>query len=168
MLPIRTPEFPFLPPEYRELLEREPDGPQLYRHLLEPGIPRVAFAGYNHGFMHVPAAEMGALWLAALLDDALTLPDTASMRATIEHVRDWKRAHVHFEASRSCAVNTRFQQYIDVLLADLGFSPYRKLPNLFAELFAQYGARDYSGLVDAYIARRARGSVVRTPVPMPT
>ena len=69
------------------------------------------------------------------------------------HVRDWKRQHIHFEASRSCAVSTRFQQYIDIMLADLGLSPYRKLPNVFAEIFSAYGAADYAGIVDEFLAQ---------------
>ncbi len=49
-------------------------------------------------------------------------------------------ANIHFEPSRSCAVNTRFQQYLDIMLADLEISPYRKLPNVIAEVFAPYGS----------------------------
>src|ERR1700751_650168 len=49
-----SPRFPFLPAEHRAALEAEPDGAQLYRHLWHPRIPRVAFAGFNHGFLHVP------------------------------------------------------------------------------------------------------------------
>jgi dimethylaniline monooxygenase (N-oxide forming) len=54
-----TPVFPFLPEKYREILEAENDGPQLYRHLIHPRIPRLAFAGFNHGYMHVPTVEIG-------------------------------------------------------------------------------------------------------------
>src|SRR5215211_2396401 len=46
-----TPMFPFLPDPYRVWLEGEKDGPQLYRHMLHPRIPRLAFAGFNHGYM---------------------------------------------------------------------------------------------------------------------
>ena len=69
-----SPTFPFLPDKYRALLESESDGVQLYRHLLHPEVPRIAFAGFNHGFMHVPAVEIGMLWLSALLAGDLTLP----------------------------------------------------------------------------------------------
>ena len=81
-------------------------------------------------------------------------------------VRGWKRAHVHFEPSRSCAVNTRFQQHLDLLLRDLGLRPYRKLPNLPAELFMRYGPLDYAGLVEEYEARRARVGTAATPLPL--
>ena len=145
-----SPRFPFMPENYRRMLEKENDGVQLYRHLLHPRIPNMAFAGFNHGFMHVPAAEVGMLWLTAYLDGDLELPSPEEMEGCIDRVLEWKREHIHFEPSRSCAVNTRFQQYIDIMLQDLGLSPYRKLPNIFAEIFGQYGAADYTGIYEEY------------------
>jgi hypothetical protein len=146
-----------MPEKYRQLLERENDGVQLYRHLIHPRIPNMAFAGFNHGFMHVPAVEVGMLWLSAWLNGDLQLPSADEMEKSIDTVRQWKREHINFEPSRSCAVNTRFQQYIDILLQDLGLSPYRKLPNIFAELFSQYGATDYAGIFEEY--QQLRGSL---------
>ena len=114
--------------------------------------------------MHVPAAEIGALWLAALWQGKLELPSLAVMEEAVEHVRSWKRANIHFEPSRSCAVNTRFQQYLDIMLADLGVSPYRKLPNVIAEVFSPYGPTDYAGVVGDFLAhppeRRHRPSAL--------
>lgn len=152
-----SPRFPFMPEKYRQLLERENDGVQLYRHLIHPRIPNMAFAGFNHGFMHVPAVEVGMLWLSAWLNGDLQLPSADEMEKSIDTVMQWKREHINFEPSRSCAVNTRFQQYIDILLQDLGLSPYRKLPNIFAELFSQYGATDYAGIFEEY--QQLRGSL---------
>ena len=71
-------------------------------------------------------------------------------------VQQWKRDHISFEPSRSCAVNTRFQQYLDVLLQDLRLSPYRKMPNALAELFSQYGPDDYTGIYEDYWASLAQ------------
>ena len=150
----KKPAYRFLPEEYRRLIEGEDDGTQLYRHMLHPGIPSLAFAGLNHGFMHVPSAEVGALWLCALLDGKLKLPSETEQLAVIESIRNWKRENIHFEPSRSCAVNTRFQQYNDIVLKDLGLNPYRKMPNVFAELFAGYGAGDYTGIVEEFLATR--------------
>jgi hypothetical protein len=126
----------------------------------------VGFAGFNHGFMHVPAAEIGALWLAALWRDELELPPLEQMERDVAHVQAWKRAHIHFESSRSCAVNTRFQQYLDIMLADLGISPYRKLPNVLAEAFSAYRPADYADVVDEFLARRPAPS--RRPVALAT
>jgi dimethylaniline monooxygenase (N-oxide forming) len=164
----KTPIYPFLPEKYRQLLEKEADGVQLYRHLIHPQIPHLGFAGFNHGFMHIPAVEIATLWLCAYLRGELQLPSVAEMERTIEHIREWKRAHIQFEPSRSIATSTRYQQYIDILLKDLGLSPYRKLPNIFAEIFAKYGPLDYAGVVDEYNDKSTRRSGQRTPLQLHT
>jgi dimethylaniline monooxygenase (N-oxide forming) len=145
-----SPKFPFFSKKYRDILEAEDDGVQLYRHLLHPLIPNVAFAGFNHGFMHVPAAEVGMVWLSAYLEGDLELPSTRIMEESISKILSWKRKYINYEPSRSCAVNTRYQQYIDIMLKDLGVTPYRKMPNVFAELFSQYGAEDYKEVLSDY------------------
>ena len=162
------PRFPFLPGKYRRLLESEDDGVQLYRHVLHPDIPRFACAGYNHGFMHVPAAEIGMIWLCAYLNGDIILPDREEMLRCIEATREWKREHINYEPSRSCAVNTRFQQYLDIMLQELGVSPYRKMPNLFAEIFAQYGAEDYRGVFDEYLRKSKKRNTPLKPLPLNT
>ncbi len=151
-----APRFPFLGPSLRRALESEPDGVQLYRHLVHPSFPHIGFAGFNHGFMHVPAAEVGAQWIACLWRGELELPSTLEMERSVERVRAWKRENIAFEPSRSCAINTRYQQYLDMLLQDLGVSPYRKLPNVIAEVFARYAAIDYAGVVDEVRRGRVR------------
>jgi phytoene dehydrogenase-like protein len=83
-------------------------------------------------------------------------------------VRAWKRANIQFEPSRSLATNTRFQQYIDILLKDLGVSPYRKLPNIFAEIFGRYGSADYKRVVEEYNMKSSRGSQPRLPLQVDT
>ncbi len=162
----RSPRFPFLDDSLRALLESEEDGVQLYRHVVHPKIPTLGFGGFNHGFLHVPAAEVGALWLAALWRGQLELPPPLRMEREALEVQAWKREHIHFEPSRSCAVNTRFQQYLDIMLADLGVSPYRKLPNVVAEIFAPYGPADYAGVVAEFQGRQ--GGAPRQPVPLAT
>lgn len=156
----QTPVFPFLPAKYRTLLESEPDGVQLYRHLVHPRIPRVGFAGFNHCFMHVPSVEVGTLWIGALWKGELELPPIEIMEQSMAYLQAWKRVHMHYEPSRSCGVNTRFQQYLDILLKDLGVSPYRKLPNVAAEVFAKYRASDYAGVFREYQRRNGNAKVL--------
>ena len=163
-----TPSFPFLPEKYRQLLESESDGPQLYRHLIHPRIPGIGFAGFNHGFMHIPSVELGTLWLCAHLRNEIKLPGQEEMERSIEHIRKWKRANIQFEPSRGVAVNTRFQQYIDILLKDLGISPYRKLPNILAEIFGRYGSSDYKGVVEEYNRKRTRRTEPLSPLEVHT
>ena len=162
------PTFPFLPEKYRSMLEAEKDGPQLYRHMIHPHIPRLAFAGFNHGYMHMPTVEIGTQWLCAYLRGELELPSVEEMERSMEYVRKWKRENIKFENARSCAVSTRFQQYIDILLKELEVSPYRKLPNLFAEVFSRYGASDYKGIFEEYERKKAKGTAPLKTLPLDT
>ena len=151
-----SPSFPFLPADLRSVLEAEKDGVQLWRHIVHPDAHpnSLAFAGFNHGFMHIPTAAIGALWIGAVWRRELALPPAEVMAAGIVGIREYKRAHVAFEPSRNCAIATRFQQYNDVVLRELGVSPWRKYP--IAETFAPYRAADYAGIVDEYMAARKR------------
>ena len=164
----QAPSFPFLPEKYRQLLESETDGPQLYRHLIHPRIPGIGFAGFNHGFMHIPSVELGTLWLCAHLRNEIKLPSPEEMEHSIERIRTWKRANIQFEPSRGVAVSTRFQQYNDILLKDLGLSPYRKLPNVPAEIFGRYGSADYKGVVEEYNRKRTRRTEPLIPIEVDT
>ena len=163
-----TPIFPFLPAKYRTILESENDGVQLYRHLIHPRVPRLAFAGYNHGFLHVPAVEIGTQWLCAYLRQELELPSVPEMEQSIEHIRAWKRENIRFEHARSCAVSTRFQQYLDIMLNELEVSPYRKMPNILAEVFGRYQASDYQGVFAEYERQKAKRTTPLRPLPLDT
>jgi cation diffusion facilitator CzcD-associated flavoprotein CzcO len=163
-----TPTFPFLPAKYRQILEAENDGTQLYRHMLHPSLPRLAVAGFNHGYFHIASVEIGTQWLCAYLRGELELPSITDMEQSIDYVRNWKREHLRFENARSCAVSTRFQQYNDILLKELGVSPYRKLPNPLAEVFSRYEAADYKSIFEEYERNKAKRAMALRVLPLNT
>jgi dimethylaniline monooxygenase (N-oxide forming) len=163
-----TPQFPFLPQQYRGLLEKESDGAQLYRHIIHPHIPKVAFCGFNHGFLHVPTVEIGTQWICAYLRGELQLPGETEMERCMADTMQWKRTYVNFDPARSYSTSTRFHQYIDVLLKDMGVSPYRKMPNVFAEVFARYEAADYRGITEEYNANKKKRATPLKPLPVNT
>jgi cation diffusion facilitator CzcD-associated flavoprotein CzcO len=164
----QTPIFPFLPKKYRHLLEVHKDGVQLYRHLIHPSIPNLGFTGFNHGFLHVPAVEIGTLWLSAYLAGELELPSVEQMEQDIEQVRQWKNEHIRFEPERASGVNVRYQQYIDILLQDLQVSPYRKMPNIFAEIFDRYHCSDYKTVLEEYSHNRTSRTTPLRPIAVST
>ena len=96
------------------------------------------------------------------------MPSVAEMERTIEQIRNWKRENIRFEHARSCAVSTRFQQYIDIMLKELQVSPYRKMPNVLAELFSRYEASDYRGIFEEYERQKAYRTTPLRPLPLDT
>jgi cation diffusion facilitator CzcD-associated flavoprotein CzcO len=161
------PSFAFLPPAYREMMTAEEDGVQLYRHILHPRIPRLAFIGFNHGVFHIPASELSAVWIEALTSGDLVLPSPAEMEASAARVAAWKRANTNFEPQRGFTTSNHFHQYFDVLLGDIGVNARRK-KNAVAETFEPYGATDYAGVADEYLAARAKRDAPLRPLPLDT
>jgi hypothetical protein len=102
------------------------------------------------------------------LHGELELPSKEEMEQSIENVRKWKRENIKFENARSCAVSTRFQQYIDILLMELEVTPYRKLPNPFAELFSRYEASDYKGIYEEYERKKSKRTMPLKTLPLDT
>jgi cation diffusion facilitator CzcD-associated flavoprotein CzcO len=156
---FKTPDLPFLPPDIRAAMAENPDGTQLYRHVLHPRLKRFGFAGFNHNPFHIPGVEVGMTWLGAVMAGDIVLPSPDEMEASTHRVRDWKRKHTIFEPTRAYWVSNRFHNYLDTLLMELGVRPWRKR-NPFAEIFAAYEPADYAGIVEEY--ERARGKPRRT------
>lgn len=153
-----APEFSFLPAPYRAMMTSGIGGTQLFRHLLHPGIPRVAFAGFNHSSLHTVGVEVGMLWYGAVIAGDIRLPPLEQMSRACDDVAAWKARHVLFESGRAYGVGGRLHQYLDVLLSELGVRHQRK-NGLLNEWSKPYFAGDYAGVVDEYLA--ARGDVPR-------
>ena len=148
-----APTYTFLPEEYAQYLNID-GGPSLYRHQIDPRIPNLGFAGYNHGFLHIALAEMGTLWQIATYEKNIKLPSKEKMLASAEKITQWKLENSSYESTFNIAVNTRYQQHLDILLQDIGISQWRKLPNIFAEIFSRYDPTDYKKAVKEYLAKR--------------
>jgi dimethylaniline monooxygenase (N-oxide forming) len=81
------------------------------------------------------------------------------MEKSIKIVENWKNDNVTFEPTRAYSIITRFMQYMDVLLKDLGLNPYRKMSqgapcDYICEYFSYYDASDYYGVVDEFLESR--------------
>jgi len=143
---VTTPHFSYLPHKYRQFLETDSFGPQLYRHLIHPDIPNMAFAGFNHGFLHCPHVYLGAIWISCVLRGEMKPPPDSEQRSCIARIKTWKAEHIEAEPTTNCSVATRIFHYNDTLMRDLGLKPHRKM-NPIAEIFARYGAKDYAGVL---------------------
>ena len=149
----QTDTFDFLPQQYRDIMEEDPRGVQLYRHVTHPSLAGIGFVGWNQGFLHCPQNYIASLWLSCMLKGEIALPTEKEQLRTIENMKEWKKTHTNFEPAMNCAVSTRHQHYLDVLMQDLGLDPFRK-SNPIAEIFARYGASDYTGVVDELQEKR--------------
>lgn len=140
-----TPTFSLLPQKYREAILNG-----LYRHIIPPKVPNLAFAGFNHSFLHIPGVEIASLWLLAKWLGYLVMPPRDAMNASISRVHEWKAQHSLPDSGINFGVSSRYHQYFDLLLGDLRMRKYRKMPNVIAEIFGWYQPSDYTGLCEEF------------------
>jgi len=78
-----TQGVPFVPADIAARLRDERGNFLLYRQIRPVDVPDLYFNGYNSSFFSPLNAEMAAVWIAADLAGAITLPDPAAMRDQI-------------------------------------------------------------------------------------
>lgn len=151
--------FPYLPNDVREIVEKGNQGLQLYRHLVHPSLDALAFAGWNHGFLHTVHAYLGAIWMSCWMRGEIELPSASDQLAMMERIATWKRTNIDYEPSLNEGIQTRIFHYNDSIMLDLGLNPYRK-SNPIKEAIMRYGASDYAGCLSE-IQRKRREAMDR-------
>lgn len=139
----------FLPARLRARLGMEDDGCYLYRQMLHPDVPGLAFVGNASTIQNIATYSIQARWLVDLIAGDLQLPDDATMLDDIDRMKGWKRAVMPHSSARGARLLLHMLHYHDQLLADMGVDPRRK-KGLFApfkEVFAPYQCDDYRTVV---------------------
>lgn len=138
-------EYGYFSPSMEAVLGKEEDGFYLYRHMLHPDLPNLAFLGRASTFLSIMTYNVQARWLAETLAGRVTLPDRQTMLDEIALMKRWKRSWMPFGSARSARVLLHMANYHGELLRDFGASPFRKR-GIFAplkELMAPYQSSDY-------------------------
>lgn len=140
-----TSDFGFLPPAVVEALGPEEDGFYLYRHMLNPDLPNLAFLGRASTFLSVLTYNLQARWLTEMLAGRVALPNRAAMLDEIALMKRWKRSWMPSSPARSARILLHMAHYHDELLSDFGADPLRKRGVFapFKELMAPYQSSDY-------------------------
>jgi dimethylaniline monooxygenase (N-oxide forming) len=138
-------DYGYLSPEIREVLGDDDDGFYLYRHILHPDLPNLAFLGRASTFLSIVTYSVQARWLAEVVAGRVTLPERDAMLEEIALMQQWKRSWMPFSSARSARVLLHMANYHDELLRDFGANPFRKR-GVFAplkEVLAPYQSSDY-------------------------
>jgi cation diffusion facilitator CzcD-associated flavoprotein CzcO len=150
-------DYGFLAADIRRRIGFEEDGYYLYRQVVHPDLPRLAFVGSNATtYINILTHNLQARWLAELLRGRHRLPDRAAMLAEIEATKRWKRRIVPPSGARAATLHLHMQPYHDELLRDMGVSPRRKrgVLRLLKEVFAPYEPNDYAEVAAGTWRRR--------------
>lgn len=142
-------EYGYLSEEARQTLGEDDDGFYLYRHILHPDLPNLAFIGRASTFLSVLTYCIQARWLAELVAGKFELPGRQSMLQEIEDMKTWKRSWMPPSGARGARLLLHMLSYHDELLTDFGANPLRKRGILapLKELLIPYQPSDYDVIV---------------------
>ncbi|MEG4115304.1 MULTISPECIES: NAD(P)-binding domain-containing protein [unclassified Microcoleus] len=138
------PNNSFLPTAFQSTVED--DGVYLYRHIVHPNLPALAFIGWASTFSNSLTTHLQVIWLTHLLKDKIKLPEREVMLQEILQMKHWKRSFIPPVAGRGSLLQAHMWHYHDELLRDLSINPYRK-HNIIAEWLQDYRPTDYRALL---------------------
>jgi cation diffusion facilitator CzcD-associated flavoprotein CzcO len=138
------PNNSFLPTTFQSTVED--DGVYLYRHIIHPDLPSLAFIGWASTFANSLTTQLEALWLTYLLKGKIKLPEREVMLQEISQMKHWKRSFIPPVSGRSSLLQAHMWHYHDELLCDLSINSYRKR-NIIAEWLQDYCPTDYRDLL---------------------
>lgn len=144
-------DYSFLSDRQQQDMGFGEDGIYLYRQILHPSAPSLAFIGYASTVSNVLAYHMQALWLAGLITGRHELRDETAQLEEIEQLKKWKRSWMPFSHARAARLIVHLQHYLDELCEDLKINPLRKkgVWAPLAEVFSPYQPSDYSDITTA-------------------
>jgi dimethylaniline monooxygenase (N-oxide forming) len=128
------------------------DGLYLYRGILPESVSNLAFIGNVACASNILAAGLQSEWVARHWTGQLTAKHTTEeIQEDIEARKNWARSWINHSSVRSSCILLHQTHYHDQLVKDMGESPHRKMPNIFAEMFMPYEPADYKGIFSAHV-----------------
>jgi hypothetical protein len=105
-------------------LDIEMDGLWLYRNILPPALPGIAFVGANtETSINILTSYIQAHWLVNLLAGHWAPKTEEEMRECVDRDKAFKRRYFPSGNMRAACIAAYMQQYHDVLLKEQGMDP---------------------------------------------
>jgi len=135
--------FPFLDDDFQK--ELFADGYlRLYRSILPPSIPNLAFIGQASSFACQLSFELGAHWLSEYFLGTLEVPSADLMNREIDRVHQWAETHLPNRGTEGF-IGPFISNYADDLMEDMGLNPKRE-KNFIREYFTLFGGSRFKGI----------------------
>lgn len=122
--------LPFFEDKYRCQCVDEEGYFHLYRNLIHPNVPNLAFVGYNTGLSASLTSDIGARWLVELVKGHISLPAKEKLIAEMEADLEWRKSYGYAGYGGTCFFSSTFH-YLDTLLHDMGL-PARQIGSIGA------------------------------------
>lgn len=120
---------------------------RLYRNILPPALPNLAFVGYNSSLFSTLTSEVAAQWLATSVAGQLPMPSREVMEQSVKQTLTWRRTvrPGAAEFGGTCVAPFNFM-HLDTLMRDMRL-PTRASRNGLREFFKPIDPRDYGKLL---------------------
>ena len=126
---------------------RDDDGNfDLFRRILPHDVPNLTFCGYNSSLFSTINAEIGAVWTAAYLAGALSLPPVEDRRKQVARELEYMKVRTKGKHARGTSVIPFSIRNIDEMLADLGVPLNRR--KRLAQCGRRVLPRDYRDAIE--------------------
>ncbi|MCX6419516.1 MAG: hypothetical protein NTY52_00340 [Actinobacteria bacterium] len=110
---------PFLNDSVMKSINDERGNFRLHRQLIPLDVKNLAFNGYNSSFFSQLNAEVGAIWIAANIANAIKLPSRSEMLSQIDKRLAWMEKRTENKHARGTNIIPFSVHNIDELLLDL-------------------------------------------------
>lgn len=139
----------FLPDDIRSKVTDADGNFRLYRSMVPLGVPRLLFNGYNSSFFCQLNAEIGAIWIAALLTGKIALPDEVKMTDAIDKRLAWMDERTGGKHCKGTNIVPFSIHYIDELLQDLNLE--LPLSTRFVQWIRSVRASDFASVWKGFL-----------------
>lgn len=109
----------FLPDDVRAKVTDHAGNFRLYRSIVPMGVPRLLLNGYNSSFFSQLNAEIGSIWIGALLTGRIQLPDETTMSSYIDQRLAWMDERTGGNHCKGTNIVPFSIHHIDEMLRDL-------------------------------------------------
>ena len=141
----------FFAPELTALITDARGNFRLYRSMIPPHVPRLAFNGYNSSFFSQLNAEVSALWLADHLRGGVALPPPAEQDAYIDARLAWMEARTDGKHSKGTNIIPFSVHHMDELLNEIRLPLPRGIR--LKQWLVAINPSDYAPLLGRLLAR---------------
>ena len=132
----------------------------LFRRILLPGQPRLAFLGFFPTLTCPLSSEIGAYWTVQNFTGNMTLPPVEEMDRQIEQLENWAKQRVP-ESEDGIFTGPYISHYVDELMHDMGM-PTQRTSNFLSEYLGTFLPSRYGTLGQELTAAR-EGTLKRRP-----
>ncbi|KAI3414951.1 Flavin-containing monooxygenase [Psidium guajava] len=129
-----------LPEPFRSVVEFPSGIMPLYRGIIHPLIPNMAFVGYLESVSNLHSAELGCKWLSRLAEGEFKLPTMEGMLEKTGRELEVSKRTTRFYR-RHC-ISTYSINHDDEICEEMRWTAWRK-KNWFFEAFSPYTSQDY-------------------------